>query len=90
MTVNRRPTHGGRDRSSAGRLGRDLRLQRGQPLGEERLPRTPDHEVGALGGDVALMAVDARISQMTYLPTWALSQSMARESLSKPCMSTPL
>jgi hypothetical protein len=33
-----------------------------------------------------LMTVDAKMSQMMYLPTWVLSQSMPRENLSKACM----
>ncbi|MDT4868320.1 hypothetical protein FQZ97_1032750 [compost metagenome] len=37
----------------------------------------------------ALITVAARMSQMAYLPTWALSQSMARDSLSKPCITSP-
>ena len=34
----------------------------------------------------ALMTVAAKISQMTNLPTVALSQSMARDSLSSTCI----
>jgi hypothetical protein len=30
-----------------------------------------------------LMTVEPRISQITHLPTWAFSQSMALESLSR-------
>jgi hypothetical protein len=37
----------------------------------------------------ALITVDARISQTTYLPIWALSQSTPLENLSKACMESP-
>jgi hypothetical protein len=37
-----------------------------------------------------LMTVEARMSQMTYLPTWVLSQSTPLENLSKACMVSPI
>jgi hypothetical protein len=37
----------------------------------------------------ALITVDPRISQITHLPTWALSQSIAPESFKSPRMLSP-
>ena len=37
-----------------------------------------------------LMTVEARMSQMTYLPIRLLSQSTPRENLSKACMLSPI
>ena len=37
----------------------------------------------------ALITVEARISQITYLPTSVLSQSTALENLSNACMLSP-
>ena len=38
----------------------------------------------------ALMKVEPRISQITYLPTWVLSQSIPLDNFNRACMVSPI